>query len=266
MKTEVLSNLVITKVHSISTIYTLKGTCGKRIDRPSWAIAIKYEGETFYHFDNVSLRSDIKNIIVLPKGCSYEWECTKAGHFSIIEFDSETSLSEPLQFPIVNAAHILKRVQNLERRRMLKGERTEMESLREVYTILLALLQASDRQKYYPSDRLKKIEPAIEYILQNYNKPITNESLASIIGVSCVYFRKLFTSIMGISPIAYLHEIRIQKAKEMLSSDHGSMADVAQSLGYTNLYDFSRDFKKRTGLSPSQYKLQNKASCPPDLK
>ena len=58
---------------------------------------------------------------------------------------------------------------------------------------------------------------------------------------------------MGTSPIAYLHELRIKKAKDMLGSDYGTLSDVALSLGYTSLYDFSRDFKKRTGTAPSRY-------------
>jgi len=77
--------------------------------------------------------------------------------------------------------------------------------------------------------------------------------LAEMTGMSAVYFRKLFTEIMGISPIAYVHELRIRKAKEMLRSDHGTLTDVALSLGYANLYDFSRDFKRHTGVAPSQY-------------
>ena len=44
-----------------------------------------------------------------------------------------------------------------------------------------------------------------------------------------------------------------EKAKQMLRSDYGSLSHVALSLGYANLYDFSRDFKKHTGIAPSKY-------------
>ena len=58
---------------------------------------------------------------------------------------------------------------------------------------------------------------------------------------------------MGMSPTAYVHKLRIEKAKEMLKSDYGNLSDVAVSLGYLNLYDFSRDFKKHTEVPPSKY-------------
>jgi iron complex transport system substrate-binding protein len=40
---------------------------------------------------------------------------------------------------------------------------------------------------------------------------------------------------------------------EMLKSDYSSLSDIAQTLGYPNIYDFSRAFKKHTGIAPSKY-------------
>ena len=118
----------------------------------------------------------------------------------------------------------------------------ELESIRDTYSILLALTQAVS-ERYLPTEKQQKIAPAIEYISQHYNENITNEVLADIAGMSTVYFRKLFTSVIGVSPIVYARNLRIEKAKEMLRSDYGTLSDVALSLGYRSLYDFSRDFK-----------------------
>lgn len=56
------------------------------------------------------------------------------------------------------------------------------------------------------------------------------------------------------SPINYIHKLRINKAKEMLASDFASISSVALSLGYANIYDFSRVFKKHAGTSPTKYR------------
>lgn len=111
-------------------------------------------------------------------------------------------------------------------------------------------------KKYVPSDREQKISKAIEYIAQNYNKHIRNDELADVSDLSVVYFRKLFKDTMGMSPIRYVRMFKIKKAKEMLKSDYSSITDIAFSLGYNNIYEFSRDFKKCTGISPSKYKKQ----------
>lgn len=255
MNIDILSDLIITKVYSISTMYTPENTKLKRNDRQRWAVVIKYEGETVYTSGGKRILSDLNHIVILPRGCSYDWQCTKSGHFSVIEFESEPTYMEPISFSVKNGEKILKMFKESEHKRNLKKPMMELESIRDTYSILLALAQ-SEPERYLPTKKQQMIAPAIEYISQHYNENITNDSLAMLTGLSNVYFRKLFTDIIGVSPIAYVHKLRIEKAKEMLKSDYGTLSDIAQSLGYSSLYDFSRDFKKHTNLSPSKYESE----------
>lgn len=252
MSIEILSNLVITKVYSISTLYTQKDTKAKRSNRRRWAVVIKHEGETFYESNGNQILSDLSHIAVLPKGSSYSWECTRSGHFSIIEFESKQTYREPFSFPVKHGEKILKMFKELEYKRNLRKPMLEAESIRDTYSIILNIITPS-LEKYVPDSKQQKLQPAIEYISQNLEKHITNDMLASISGMSVVYFRKMFTEIMGVSPITYVKQLRIEKAKEMLKSDYGTLTDIALSLGYSSLYDFSRDFKKHTGIAPSKY-------------
>ena len=155
-------------------------------------------------------------------------------------------------FPINNSEKILKLFKELEYKRTLKKQMYKVESIRDTYSILLMLTQLM-RKNYFPVEKINKISPALEYIAKNYSKNIKNDVLANLCNLSTVYFRKLFSETMGISPIAYVHELRIKKAKEMLKSDYSSITDIAESLGYLNIYDFSRTFKKHTGITPSKY-------------
>jgi len=252
MISDVLSNMYIKKVFSATTMYSEKNKKAKRDYRPCWAIVIKYEGKTVYTSDNKDYISDKNNIVILPRGCAYEWQCVQSGHFSIIEFQCDTECKELFLFSVKSSDKILRFFKDMEYKRAVKKTMYEMECLRDVYSLILHLTDEMTKS-YMPTSRREKLLPAIEYIAKNYNRKISNDELAGLTGLSTVYFRKLFFEQFGISPIAYVHNLRITKAKEMLKSDYGSITDIALSLGYNNIYDFSRDFKNHTGVSPSNY-------------
>ena len=251
MSINILSNLVITGVRSVSTLYSPESKKARRVNRPLWAIILKYEGETVYTSGGKNFLSDISHVAVLPKGCSYDWHCTREGHFCTVEFECDLTHPEPMVFPVKNGEQILKMMKELERKRALGDPMTELICIRDIYSIIILL--AGGAKGYLPSAKQKRIAPAIEYVSTHYNERLTNERLAEAAGMSVVYFRKLFKEVTGVSPITYLHRFKIERAKEMLRSDYGALSDIATSLGYPSLYDFSRDFKKHTGVCPSRY-------------
>ncbi len=252
MTADSLSNLVITKVNFAATMYTEENTKNKRTNRQNWAIVMKYEGETVYTVNGKTYRSDATHPVLLPKGCDYEWCCTRSGHFALVEFESDLIGDTPFSFSIRNGEKVLNLLKELEYKQTVKQPMYEVESIRDAYSLLLLLIQSA-KKKYAPTDKYNKIAPAIEYLATHYNEPLKNDQLANRCNLSTVYFRKLFTEVIGVSPITYIHELRIKKAKEMLRSDCGSITNVAESLGYVSIYDFSRAFKKYVGVSPLNY-------------
>lgn len=253
LNSDVLSNLVITRFYSASTMYNSVNTVTKRTNRPSWAMVLKYEGETEYYNKKIKYISNITNSVILPKGSTYEWVCTKSGHYSIVEFDAELTCDTVFGFSIQDSERLLRLFKELEYKQALKTPTCSVECIRDCYDILLNFLRLSEK-KYIPSEKQQKIAPAVEYIIKNSSRNITNSELAGLTGLSEIYFRKLFRETQGISPIAFAHKVRVDKAKEMLKSDHGSIGEIAFCLGYKNIYDFSRDFKKHTGVSPTNFK------------
>ena len=69
-------------------------------------------------------------------------------------------------------------------------------------------------------------------------------------------FTHLFREVIGKSPMAYLTEARIQRAKELLEYSALPIAEVGTAVGYANPYYFSRIFKKHTAMSPSEYRTE----------
>ncbi|MDR0671021.1 MAG: AraC family transcriptional regulator, partial [Oscillospiraceae bacterium] len=101
------------------------------------------------------------------------------------------------------------------------------------------------------------------YLQQNYNKNITNAMLSREFGFVPSYVSKVFRRHKGVSPAEYMTRLRIEKAKRMIAgSSDLRMKDIAQLLGYSDPYYFSKIFKKETGEWPSQYQERNTAGPP----
>ncbi|WP_410772423.1 AraC family transcriptional regulator [Fontibacillus sp. BL9] len=106
------------------------------------------------------------------------------------------------------------------------------------------------------SKPLDVAEQILHYIHKHYNEPISLEMLAKKWNYSMQYLSKQFRQSTGKSPIDYVIQVRIDKAKEMLSGTGASTQEIALAVGYTDVFYFNRVFKKQTGLTPGQYKTE----------
>lgn len=104
----------------------------------------------------------------------------------------------------------------------------------------------------------------INYLHENYEHKISLEQIAHNMYLSPVYISKIFKEETGESPINYLIKIRLERAKEiLLNINSGSIKNIANQVGYDDVYHFSKLFKKYYGISPLYYKknaLQNKVA------
>ena len=254
MYSDILSDLIIKKVHFTGTVYNEAGTKRNKMQRSRWAIVQKYEGETEYYINGKTYISNKTRMVILPNGTVYDWVCKKSGSYIIAEFDSDKTFNDILTFDISTqlSEKLLKSMKELEYKRTIHSPLCEIECIREIYGIILKLCESSPKE-YTSSDGMKKITPAVEFIAKHCDSNPSNDELSQMCGISTVYFRKLFSRHMGMSPVNYIHALRTEKAKELLCSDYGSITDIALSLGYPSIYDFSRTFKKYVGVSPKKF-------------
>lgn len=94
----------------------------------------------------------------------------------------------------------------------------------------------------------------IEYMRNNYMKPITLDTIAQQVSMSREYICRLFKSDTGMPPMAYLQHIRIFNAKSMLLTTSLTVEEIAAACGYENVNYFYSVFKKACGVTPSQYR------------
>ena len=110
-----------------------------------------------------------------------------------------------------------------------------------------------DKQNYY-------VQAAVEYIQTNYARSIKVRDIAEYVGVSRSYLTTLFQGILHTSPNAYLTNFRLSRAKEQLTLTNFPIGIVADMCGYQDSLVFSKAFKQRVGMTPSQYRRLDRAT------
>lgn len=106
--------------------------------------------------------------------------------------------------------------------------------------------------EYY--DKVNIVNEIMSYINENYMKDISLGKISKNMYLSPVYISKLFKEEAGESPINYLIQVRLAKALELLEGKGMTVKAAAQSVGYDDVYHFSKIFKKYYGKPPSRFR------------
>jgi AraC-like DNA-binding protein len=95
---------------------------------------------------------------------------------------------------------------------------------------------------------------AVKYILTNYSRKISVTDIADHVGLDVSYMSMVFKRTMNIAPHEYLINWRLEKAIELMKNPALRLSEIACSVGYDDPFLFSKLFKKKTGLSPREYR------------
>jgi AraC-like DNA-binding protein len=105
---------------------------------------------------------------------------------------------------------------------------------------------------------VEQIKNTIISLVQGYGEEEFNKKLSAILEeklqLDYHYFTSLFSSVEGITIEKYAILQRIEKVKELLMYDEMSLSEISYQLGYSSVQHLSQQFKKITGLTPSQFK------------
>lgn len=101
----------------------------------------------------------------------------------------------------------------------------------------------------------RKLSKAKELIDYNFHEKLNMKDVAQFASLSEYHFFRLFKSTFNISPQQYLTEKRMSEALNLLRSGNHSVSETAVATGFSDVYSFSRAFKKHFGFSPQKHKL-----------
>lgn len=110
------------------------------------------------------------------------------------------------------------------------------------------------------NDKAAIVSTLMTFLNENYMRPISLATISKSIYLSPAYISKVFKEEMGESPINYLIKIRLSKARELLLDGKHSIKAVARSVGYEDVYYFSKLYKKYHNMSPSKIRKQQLSS------
>jgi two-component system response regulator YesN len=113
------------------------------------------------------------------------------------------------------------------------------------------LQQIADQRK---NEVNRPIKEAQKYINEHYTSNISLEEVSAIIGFNATYLSTLFKKETGMNFLEYVTIARIKSAKQLLADSKKSTLDISHEVGYCDFKHFTKQFKKVTGLTPSEYR------------
>ena len=225
-------------------------------NRPYHGFVLNDEGaeRDYYFSDGTVLHTHGGELFYLPKNSTYSVKMlTEVGGCYAVNFDADIE-DIPFSMYLRDREPLFKLFENALRHWKRQSELCHIIAMNAVYEII-CLLQTEKRKRYVPDKKMHILQPALEKIATDFSQndlPIS--ALASLCGISEVYFRRLFADKLGVSPKEYIVRLRMNYAKQLLDSGQFSVSETALMCGYNDICHFSRAFLSRVGISPGDFK------------
>lgn len=129
--------------------------------------------------------------------------------------------------------------------------------------LIQPFLERSGQNNEQSFERQSKFFGLLQYIEQNLSHNFTLKELAANFHLNPTYLTNLFAECMGISLVRYCNTRKLGHALVLLTTTNRSISEIAYSLGFEDVNNFSRLFKRHYGISPRNFRLKNKLGLLP---
>jgi AraC-like DNA-binding protein len=254
MKKFDISNLILSRIHDIYSYTLEEETEASAVTRHSLLI-IKKKGRSVYTVAGTQYVADAEHIVYLPANTAYSLYLDHEGECTVMEFDTvENGTPETCcEFFTDGDEDLLTAVNNILYFWTLRGPAYHSKCLSEIYSLLtqISTLQA---YAYTLAGKYGLIHKSVKFIERNYHRQdLYTATLAKMSGMGETYYRNIFQSVFGVPPTRYIQQYRVEKSKEKLVNDTGSVEEIAVSVGFANASYFCKVFKSLTGLTPLEF-------------
>ena len=245
----VFKDAVITKIEPPVTVFSERGRKMVMQDRPFWGISFCLEGQITYTHNGQNFVSKKGTAILLPKGGNYLLNGDKEGLFPLINFDCDNlNLDTFVVFPLSDALSYIHDYNLLSGCFLFDNKKLKQ------FQLLYGILEHLDLEQ-----SKNPLSPITSYIENHISdSSISNKILAEKMHISEVYLRKLFLNNLCTTPKQYILDLRINKAKQLLTDSNFNVTKISENCGFSSLYHFCRIFKEKTGVTPTEYSKHNR--------
>ena len=244
-------NMIITEIENPLIVHSEKGRKFQMTNRECWGLSLCIEGQISYEMNNKKFVSTKDTAVILPQGASYSLSGDKDGLFPVINFWCEGLICNEIAIiPLKNSQVCINLFEKLKEQYLNKENHLQAFSL--FYELLNEIFSENVTTHH-------TLAPAIDFIEKNIScTNLTNQYVANSLKISEVYLRKLFVRHLKTTPKQYILKYRIQEAKRMLTDTTFTVTEIAEKCGFSSVYHFSREFKLKNGITPTQYAQNNK--------
>jgi len=186
----------------------------------------------------------VGDCIVIKSKQRHDFSADENARFMVV--DSQIlpdNILDASQQRFVIDASLLSYIQFIEKQLTIE---TNIETESKMFELFFQLLS----QQALSLIRDKRIEPVLAEISNDLTLRHSNESLAKLAFLSTTQFKKVFKTSTGTTPQQYITQLRMEKAKALLTHTDTPINIVAEKVGYQNPSAFSRKFKSLFGVSP----------------
>lgn len=266
VSTDNLTVLLLTGGHRVMD----RQWCGQTLHEPYARLYAMLQGEATIEHHRQTFRMRRNQLYLIPPNANMRYRCENTFeimwvHFRVV-LDGLTDLFDVCDCryePVMSEARSVR-----ETMRIMLGALRAADvgaSLRAKGALLQILAPfLSERTEPKPGDTAaaQRLRPILDYIETHLAEPLRVADLARRSGYETNYFSTCFRRAFGLSPLGYVHQQRMVRARLRLLQTDDTLESVAADLGYCDAFHFSKTFKRLTGRSPAAFRAVGQAARP----